>query len=888
MGCLASKNPESTQFTNIHRNINVDQIVDVDDSIETVKESLSIAPIVVDTTFVSFPFQGFSSTDEVEPCTDQCECTHPHLNKWDGRYHCMDCGYVLNDTSEAMEANAVRIAFEGESEKNTPVDVVAEDQSVGSMSAARGVKIGFLLAFTRFYNCYNWNSWELIRKILKPATQERRCRVVELPEMADFVGPAKTFISYAQAGTWGDLVAAIADGGADLNRCVWIDLFAIRQWPSDKPDLDFASTIEHCSSFMVVCSYLKEVDDLDADEVDDGEASIYDLDMSVKRQICFARVWCLVEAHKACTMPDTPFIMKVGRHALRADGSLEFKSAPQNMLEVLYFNVDVMKAEATVESDRQRIIDDINAGVGVDKLNSTIRDAIGAATDIKNSAIQCAACGDADAIASVLADPNSIVEISAGGFGKLLKTLLESGIVTDIDKGDEQDYTALILASTRGHESCVRVLLEAGADIEALADEGDTALTFAASKGHASIVQVLVNAGADVEAADFEGERSLMYASSGGYESCVRALLEAGADKDAKDENGVTALIKASKGGHESCVRALLEAGADKDAKDENGVTALIKASINGHESCVRALLEAGADKDAKDKDAETALILASMEGHESCAQALLDAGADKDAKSNDGVTALMIASENDHESCVQMLVKAGADMSGSTRAEFMKAAKNGDMCRVKELLENGVDIETKGGYGKTALMNASSEGHESCVQALLDAGADIEAKENEGMTALIYASDKGHDSCVQALLAADADKEAEDNDGCTALIQASLGGHESCVRVLLDAGADIEAKDEEGMTALIGASGNGHDSCVRALLDAGADIEAKDDDGDTALINASTKGHESCVRVLLEAGANKDAKGNNGDTALTWATERGHEAVVTLLSDWK
>ena len=248
-------------------------------------------------------FQGFSSTNQVEPCKDQCICTHPYLNKWDDIYLCMDCWCKLNDTPEAIEKNKDRLALEAELERKTPEDVIGEGQSVGSMSAARGVKIGWLLAFTKYYDCYEWNSWDIIRKILKPATEARRCRVVELPEMASFVGPAKTFISYAQAGKWGDLVAAIADGGADLDRCVWIDLFAVRQWPSDKPDLDFASTIEHCSSFMVVCSYQKEVDEMDSDDVKDGETSIYDLDMSVKRQICFLRVWCLVEAHKAVLWP---------------------------------------------------------------------------------------------------------------------------------------------------------------------------------------------------------------------------------------------------------------------------------------------------------------------------------------------------------------------------------------------------------------------------------------------------------------------------------------------------------------------------------------------------------------------------------------------------------
>ena len=38
---------------------------------------------------------------------------------------------------------------------------------------------------------------------------------VDLEEMKDHIGQASTFISYAQAGAWGDLVAALLDGGAD-------------------------------------------------------------------------------------------------------------------------------------------------------------------------------------------------------------------------------------------------------------------------------------------------------------------------------------------------------------------------------------------------------------------------------------------------------------------------------------------------------------------------------------------------------------------------------------------------------------------------------------------------------------------------------------------------
>ena len=85
------------------------------------------------------------------------------------------------------------------------------------------------------------------------------------------------------------MVAAILDGGADHNRCVWLDIFAIRQWPSRTPDLDFASTIENCTSFMVVCSSQKAVVVMHDDDALAGKSEL--LSPDIRRQICFVRVF---------------------------------------------------------------------------------------------------------------------------------------------------------------------------------------------------------------------------------------------------------------------------------------------------------------------------------------------------------------------------------------------------------------------------------------------------------------------------------------------------------------------------------------------------------------------------------------------------------------------
>ena len=59
-------------------------------------------------------------------------------------------------------------------------------------------------------------------------------------EMKQYARPATVFMSHCWGAVWGDVVLA-ACHGARFGRVVWIDLFAVRQWPGNKADLDFWS-----------------------------------------------------------------------------------------------------------------------------------------------------------------------------------------------------------------------------------------------------------------------------------------------------------------------------------------------------------------------------------------------------------------------------------------------------------------------------------------------------------------------------------------------------------------------------------------------------------------------------------------------------------------------
>ena len=63
----------------------------------------------------------------------------------------------------------------------------------------------------------------------------------------------------------------------------------------------------------------------------------------------------------------------------------------------------------------------------------------------------------------------------------------------------EQRYgdTALMWAAVAGHADVVRLLIEAGADVRAVDDEGVTALHLARAKGHTEVANALLAAGAN-------------------------------------------------------------------------------------------------------------------------------------------------------------------------------------------------------------------------------------------------------------------------------------------------------------------------------------------------------------------------------------------------------
>ena len=166
----------------------------------------------------------------------------------------------------------------------------------------------------------------------------------------------------------------------------------------------------------------------------------------------------------------------------------------------------------------------------------------------------------------------------------------------------------------------------------------------------------------------------------------------------------------------------------------------------------------------------------------------------------------------------------AGATLPESPVAD---AAMNGDLEAVRELLEEGADVNLAQGDGMTALHWAAEAGDVEMVGVLLYAGAKLEGVTRIGdYTPLHVASEAGHGEVVRALLEAGADVEARRAfAGTTPLHFAAASGSVSSIDALVEFGADIDARESEwGQTPLIFAASLNRVEAVKMLLARGAD----------------------------------------------------------------
>lgn len=378
----------------------------------------------------------------------------------------------------------------------------------------------------------------------------------------------------------------------------------------------------------------------------------------------------------------------------------------------------------------------------------------------------------------------------------LRKKMSKSELVEHINLPSHSGGTAVMFAAAGGHPKCTKLMIENGADVNAIATarpdyleklaqmieegtvdpnedphvDGVTAVHVAAEEGHLECVQLLIDAGADVTVIDDEDRTPLLLALKGNYGEVASVLVKAGADPNTPyvdEEGGVhNILMDSIIVENADFALLLIEKGADLYHRDDHKVTTLLQAAHRGIVNVTEALL--------------TKHAAAPKKGEENW----VDEGSDE------GVTPLLASASEGHLEILNMLLSTGK-----------------------------ADVNAKDKEGTNSLMAAAARGHLECIKALLAIkGVEVNAQNTDGHTALMFAYNGKNqvetlwERYSQFITDAKMEKgEGEDgsaakkdvDDGGTGpLIQEALTNHSTLVDLLLKAGADTTLKDKEGHVA--------------------------------------------------------------------------------------
>jgi len=247
---------------------------------------------------------------------------------------------------------------------------------------------------------------------------------------------------------------------------------------------------------------------------------------------------------------------------------------------------------------------------------------------------------------------------------------------------------------------------------DARADGGGlTPLVFAARRGDVESIRILLDAGADVNGTTQYGWTALLTATQNRYYAAADFLLERGADPNIANKGGWTPLYLAT------------------DNRNIEGGDYPVRKPDMDHLVFIKKLLDKGANPNARAidstetrtiftmqwlyEDGATAFLRAAQSGDVKLMKLLLEYGADLLIPTKNGDTALMAASG-----------------IGWVEGVTFEWSKKENLEAVRLCLELGIDVNTADGDGRTALHGAAHKGRNDVVQLLVDHGARLDAKD--------------------------------------------------------------------------------------------------------------------------------------------------------------
>lgn len=163
----------------------------------------------------------------------------------------------------------------------------------------------------------------------------------------------------------------------------------------------------------------------------------------------------------------------------------------------------------------------------------------------------------------------------------------------------------------------VQELLELGADLENLDEQGHTPLTNACERVHYKTIELLLNLGANKNILNKAGQSPLLKACYGNGLKYVEFLIDHGFNVNIANSDGTTPFLATCEKGNINILKLLFNKGADIEQKNNQGQSALLIAVKQNKYQIVKWLLEHGANPLAPDIDSKNAFDIILEEPYE-------------------------------------------------------------------------------------------------------------------------------------------------------------------------------------------------------------------------------------------------------------------------------